>query len=284
MRTEKEMLDIILTYAKEHDEIKIVGMEGSRIHPKIEKDNLQDYDITYIVTNMDTFTQNDRWLDIFGKRIFMQKPEAMTLYEPQLGNWYSYLMLLEDGNRIDLKIVPIEEADLYVYSESLIKILLDKENIIGEIALPTNSSYHVKEPTAQFFDDCCNEFWWVSTFVAKGLCRKEFLYSTDYINQTLRTELYRMISWNVGIDTGFSESVGKSQRFLEKRISQELWNRIIATYNMSSYENLWMVLFSLQEIFREISKEVAQKSGFDYPEYDEIITNYIEELYEKYEK
>ncbi len=93
-----------------------------------------------------------------------------------------------------------------------------------------------------------------------------------------------MISWNVGIDTGFSESVGKSQRFLEKRISQELWNRIIATYNMSSYENLWMVLFSLQEIFREISKEVAQKSGFDYPEYDEIITNYIEELYEKYEK
>lgn len=284
MRTEKEMLDIILTYAKEHDEIKIVGMEGSRIHPKIEKDNLQDYDITYIVTNMDTFTQNDRWLDIFGKRIFMQKPEAMTLYEPQLGSWYSYLMLLEDGNRIDLKIVPIEEADLYVYSESLIKILLDKENIIGEIALPTNSSYRVKEPTAQFFDDCCNEFWWVSTFVAKGLCRKELLYSTDYINQTLRTELYRMISWNVGIDTGFSESVGKSQRFLEKRISQELWNRIIATYNMSSYENLWMVLFSLQEIFREISKEVAQKSGFDYPEYDEIITNYIEELYEKYEK
>ena len=284
MRTEKEMLDIILTYAKEHDEIKIVGMEGSRIHPKIEKDNLQDFDITYIVTNMDTFTQNDRWLDIFGKRIFMQKPEAMTLYEPQLGSWYSYLMLLEDGNRIDLKIVPIEEADLYVYSESLIKILLDKENIIGEIALPTNSSYHVKEPTAQFFDDCCNEFWWVSTFVAKGLCRKEFLYSTDYINQTLRTELYRMISWNVGIDTGFSESVGKSQRFLEKRISKELWNRIVATYNMSSYENLWMVLFSLQEIFREISKEVAQKSGFDYPEYDEVITNYIEELYKKYEK
>lgn len=284
MRTEKEMLDIILTYAKEHDEIKIVGMEGSRIHPKIEKDNLQDYDITYIVTNMDTFTQNDRWLDIFGKRIFMQKPESMTLYEPQLGSWYSYLMLLEDGNRIDLKIVPIEEADLYVYSESLIKILLDKENIVGEIALPTNSSYRVKEPTAQFFDDCCNEFWWVSTFVAKGLCRKELLYSTDYINQTLRTEVYRMISWNVGIDTGFSESVGKSQRFLEKRISKELWNRIVATYNMSSYENLWMVLFSLQEIFREISKEVAQKSGFDYPEYDEIITNYIEELYEKYEK
>lgn len=284
MRTEKEMLDIILTYAKEHDEIKIVGMEGSRIHPKIEKDNLQDFDITYIVTNMDTFTQNDRWLDIFGKRIFMQKPEAMTLYEPQLGSWYSYLMLLEDGNRIDLKIVPIEEADLYVYSESLIKILLDKENIVGEIALPTNSSYRVKEPTAQFFDDCCNEFWWVSTFVAKGLCRKELLYSTDYINQTLRTEVYRMISWNVGIDTGFSESVGKSQRFLEKRISKELWNRIVATYNMSSYENLWMVLFSLQEIFREISKEVAQKSGFDYPEYDEVITIYIEELYKKYEK
>lgn len=280
MRTEKEMLDIILTYAAGHDEIKVVGIEGSRIHPKITKDALQDYDITYIVTNMNTFIKDEEWLDIFGKRIFMQKPEGMTLYEPQLGNWFSYLMLLEDGNRIDLKIVPVEEIDLYLYSESLIKILLDKDNMVGEIPMPSNETYLIKLPTPQHFEDCCNEFWWVSTYVAKGLCRKEFLYATDYLNQTLRTELYRMISWNVGIETDFSESIGKSQRFLEQRVSKELWDRIIETYKMHSYEDLWQTLFLLQDLFREVSKEVAEKLEFPYPEYDENITNYIKNLQE----
>ena len=278
MRTEKEMLDIILTYAAGHDEIKVVGIEGSRIHPKITKDALQDYDITYIVTNMNTFIKDEEWLDIFGKRIFMQKPEGMTLYEPQLGNWFSYLMLLEDGNRIDLKIVPVEEIDLYLYSESLIKILLDKDNMVGEIPMPSNETYLIKLPTPQHFEDCCNEFWWVSTYVAKGLCRKEFLYATDYLNQTLRTELYRMISWNVGIETDFSESIGKSQRFLEQRVSKELWDRIIDTYKMHSYEDLWQTLFLLQDLFREVSKEVAEKLEFPYPEYDENITKYIKNL------
>ena len=280
MRTEKEMLDIILTYAAGHDEIKVVGIEGSRIHPKITKDALQDYDITYIVTNMNTFIKDEEWLDIFGKRIFMQKPEGMTLYEPQLGNWFSYLMLLEDGNRIDLKIVPVEEIDLYLYSESLIKILLDKDNMVGEIPMPSNETYLIKLPTPQHFEDCCNEFWWVSTYVAKGLCRKEFLYATDYLNQTLRTELYRMISWNVGIETNFSESIGKSQRFLEQRVSKELWDRIIDTYKMHSYEDLWQTLFLLQDLFREVSKDVAEKLEFPYPEYDENITNYIKNLQE----
>lgn len=278
MRTEKEMLDIILTYAAGHDEIKVVGIEGSRIHPKITKDALQDYDITYIVTNMNTFIKDEEWLDIFGKRIFMQKPEGMTLYEPQLGNWFSYLMLLEDGNRIDLKIVPVEEIDLYLYSESLIKILLDKDNMVGEIPMPSNETYLIKLPTPQHFEDCCNEFWWVSTYVAKGLCRKEFLYATDYLNQTLRTELYRMISWNVGIETDFSESIGKSQRFLEQRVSKELWDRIIETYKMHSYDDLWQTLYLIQDLFREVSKEVAEKLEFPYPEYDENITKYIKNL------
>lgn len=259
MRTEKEILDMILTYAQEHDEIKAVGMEGSRIHPKIKKDSLQDFDITYIVTDMNTFINDEEWLDTFGKRIFIQKPEGMTLYEPQLGNWFSYLMLLEDGNRIDLKIVPVEEIDLYIYSESLIKILLDKDDLIGKMPAPTNATYLITQPTTQHFDDCCNEFWWISTYVAKGLCRKEFLYATDYFNQTLRTELYRMISWNVGIETDFSESIGKSQRFLEKHVSKETWDRIIETYKMDSYENLWKSLFLLQDLFREVSKEVAEK-------------------------
>ena len=282
MRTEKEMLDIIVTFAKEHEAIKVVGMEGSRVHPEIKKDALQDYDITYVVSDVQPFVQEEEWLNRFGSRIFMQKPEDMTLFEQQFGNWYSFLMLFEDGIRLDLKIIPEHELDLYLLSESLIKVLYDKHDLVADFPVPSNHSYLVNLPTPRHFDDCCNEFWWISTYVAKGLCRKEFLYATDYLNQTLRTELYRMISWLVGIETDFSKSVGKSQRFLEQRVSKELWDRIIKTYEMGSYEDLWQALFSVQELFREVSKEVADKLDFDYPDYDENITKYINGLHQEY--
>lgn len=282
MRTEEEMLDIILSFAKENEAIKVVGMEGSRIHPNIKKDDLQDFDITFVVTDMDQFLQNEEWLDVFGKRIFMQKPEAMTLFDSQPGNWFAYLMILEDGNRIDLKIVPEYELDLYLSSETLIKILLDKDNLVGDFPLPTNESYHVRRPTYSNFDDSCNEFWWVSTYVAKGICRKEFLYAVDYLNQILRTELYRMISWKFGIETDFSMSIGKSQRFLENVVSKEIWERILSTYNLSSYEELTECFFEIQALFREVSKEVADELGFRYPDYDENISKYLEDLFKKY--
>lgn len=183
---------------------------------------------------------------------------------------------------MDLKIIPEQELDLYLLSESLIKILYDKDDLVADFPIPSNHSYLVNLPTPRHFDDCCNEFWWIATYVAEGLCRKEFLYATDYLNQALRTELYRMISWLVGIETDFNKSVGKSQRFLEKRVSKELWDRIIKTYEMGSYEDLWQALFLVQELFREVSKEVADKLDFDYPDYDENITKYIKGLHQEY--
>ena len=55
MRTEKEMMDLILTFAKNDPRIRVVGMEGSRTNVNVPKDEFQDYDITYLVTDMESF-------------------------------------------------------------------------------------------------------------------------------------------------------------------------------------------------------------------------------------
>ena len=283
MRTEQEMMDLILTFAEKDERIKVVGMEGSRTNVHVPKDEFQDYDVTYVVTDMESFKKDDEWLKHFGKRIFMQKPEAMSLFPPELGNWFSYLMLFEDGTRIDLKLVPISELDLYLSWDKLLAVLLDKDKRIKNYPTPTDMDYHVKKPTMQEYDDCCNEFWWVSTYVVKGLCRKEILYAIDHLNQIVRHELLRMISWKVGIETGFSLSVGKNFKYINKYIDEDLWNRLLSTYRMDSYENVWEALLICHELFREVSKEVSDILGFIYPEYDKNITRYTEDMYEKYE-
>lgn len=282
MRTEQEMMELILSFAKKDERIRFVGMEGSRTNVNVPKDEFQDYDVTYAVTDIESFKKDDKWLEYFGERIFMQKPEAMSLFPHELGNWFSYLMLFKDGRRIDLKLIPISEINLYLSSDKLLAILLDKDKRIKNYPTPTDMDYRIKKPTMQEYDDCCNEFWWVSTYVVKGLCRREILFAADHLNQIVRRELLRMISWKVGIKTGFSLSVGKNYKYINKYIDEDLWNRLLSTYRMDSCENIWESLFICYELFRTVSKEVSEVLDFVYPDYDKNITRYTEDMYEKY--
>ena len=77
MRTPEEVMDAILDFARQNDNIRIVGMEGSRVNRNIPMDSFQDFDVTYFVTNPGQLTGDDGWLSRFGKIIMMQKPEDM---------------------------------------------------------------------------------------------------------------------------------------------------------------------------------------------------------------
>ena len=77
MRSEKEVYDIVLNFAKTDKRIRMVTLEGSRTNTNIPPDDFQDFDITFFVTDMDSFTSDDKWLDIFGERLILQKPEDM---------------------------------------------------------------------------------------------------------------------------------------------------------------------------------------------------------------
>lgn len=55
MRSEQEIMDLVLKVAKEDDRVRAVGMNGSRTNPNVPKDPFRDYDIAYLVTDMQSF-------------------------------------------------------------------------------------------------------------------------------------------------------------------------------------------------------------------------------------
>lgn len=66
MRTEKEIYDLVLNFAFQDERIRIVTLEGSRTNVNIPKDNLQDYDITFFVIDMQrTLYWNILWQQFF---------------------------------------------------------------------------------------------------------------------------------------------------------------------------------------------------------------------------
>lgn len=275
MRTEKEIYDLVLNFAFQDERIRIVTLEGSRTNANIPKDNLQDYDITFFVIDMGEFLKSDDWLSVFGNRIMMQKPEDMELFPPE-EKGFSYIMLFDDGVKIDLTLLPVSMLEEYLTRDKLVKIMLDKDNMIKTEIVPTDEDYYIKCPTERKFDDCCNEFWNVATYVSKGLLRGEILFAIDHMNEVLRHELLRMISWYVGTEKGFNFSLGKNYKFLDKHISKELWDNLLNTYSMSSYEEMWKSFDLCLCLFKKISKKVADSLGYNYPDYDENVTKYLE--------
>ncbi|MEK9197293.1 aminoglycoside 6-adenylyltransferase [Ureibacillus sp. 179-F W5.1 NHS] len=262
MRSEKVMIDLIKKFAEQDERIRAVGMNGSRTNLKVPKDPFQDYDIVYFVTDMDSFINRVDWIKVFGELIIMQRPDHSVLY-PSNRDQYAYLMLFTDGNRIDLTLWPVEKSNEWIQDDKLAKVLLDKDHIFPKLPSPTDEDYWVKKPSQQVFNDCTNEFWWVSTYVAKGLWRNEILYAMDHL-QIIRSMLLKMLEWKVGIETNFTVSIGKNGKYLERYLEKDIWNTLLNTYPKGNIDNIWDALLTMTNLFEELTLEVANQLQFNY--------------------
>ncbi|TSB45335.1 aminoglycoside 6-adenylyltransferase [Alkalicoccobacillus porphyridii] len=261
MRSAQEMLELILETAKADERIRAVGMNGSRTNPNAAKDPFQDFDIVYVVTDVAAFVEDTRWVEVFGDRIIMQMPEAIELMPPRKDGTFAYLMLFTDGNRIDLTLIPVDRKETWNGDDKLSIVLLDKDNALPNLPEPTDEDYWVKRPTEKLFDNCCNEFWWVATYVAKGLWRNEPTYAYDHLT-IIRQMLIQMLEWKIGIVTDFSTSVGKNGKHLERYLHENEWGRLVTTYPSLRADEMWEALFQMISLFEEVSEKVAKH--FDY--------------------
>jgi|SRR5699024_1475494 len=283
MRTEEEMMALIKAIVNEDARIRMLMLEGSRTNVNIAKDEWQDYDITFFTHDIASFLQDESWLKAFGEIIMMQRPEAMELF-PAEEKGYSYLMMLDDYNKVDLTLMELENLKEYLAEAGLTEVLIDKDGRMTEEIIPTDEAFHVRKPTSAEFDDSCNEFWHVTSYVVKGLCRGEILYAIDHLNGILRPELLRMLSWKVGAENGFSLSVGKNYKFIDRYMAEATWDKLLESYNMGSIRQCWESLFIIHELFRETSREVAELIGCTYPYYDENMSRFTEDMYKLYGK
>ncbi|GHU44470.1 aminoglycoside 6-adenylyltransferase [Bacilli bacterium] len=204
--TSETLFNLILTTGKINPNILMIGSEGSRNDPTVTPDPYQDFDITYFVSDADfpTFEQFDRshFGDIMIQQILPEK------------NRWCWLMQFMDGNRLDLKIQPVSSVPDYLAEDMLNTILLDKTGSYRNLATTSDQTHWVQRPTQTDFDASITEFFWVSTYVLKGILRGELLYANFFFETIVREELYRLLTWRVGVDTDFSLSVGKAHKRL----------------------------------------------------------------------
>ena len=270
-RSEESVMSLILDVAKKDDRIKAVCMNGSRVNPKAPKDFFQDYDIVFLVDEFESFVSTSSWLNVFGRRLIMQVPAMMDedMKEVNEKKRITYLMQFVDGNRIDLTVLSYDKRQEYLKEDSLTQVLLDKNNKLPKLPEASDKTYWIKKPTDKEYNDCCNEFWWISTYVAKGLWRKEILYATYHLENHIRKELLKMLRWKIAIENNFEVSTGKCDKYMENYLPKEMFDKLIRSYSMSDYERCWDSLFLMIDLFRRAASFVAEKLNYVYNSEDD---------------
>ena len=253
MRAETEILDLILQTAQTL-QVEAVAISGSRTDTKAPKDEFQDYDVVYVVDDFDNLTSDLSWLDYFGKRIIEQ--------EVVLDHRRLYLMLFEDGNRIDLTLCPKDHIQEWVDSEAGFTVLEDPEHLFEPYS-QNLERYWTSPASAIDFEKVCNEFWWVSAYVVKGICRKQVIYATDHLYGICQQEFLKILAWQVASDRG-KVDIGKNYKYLFNYLPAEQKKEFSNLLDFSSLDKITQSLFATMEFFHREAQYLAKKLGFDY--------------------
>ena len=310
MRTEREMMDLIIGVANGDDRIRAAYMNGSRTNPSAPNDNFQDYDVVYVVTETKSFVNDKGWPLKFGNPLIVQEPDWNDNQWAEIGSGvgnrdgaggadgtrdaagahdivgivcnaaaagqkhdftrrYAWLMLFDDGNRIDLGVELLDEALKNFLDDKLTLTLLDKDGVLPRILPPTDVDYRIKPPTEGRFIASCNEFWWCLNNVAKGIARDEPSYTMYMLNEIVRAELHNMIDWHIGVCTDFTVSAGKNGKYYKRYLPPNLYERFTATYSGAGRTDVWAAVRTMCDLFRQLALDVAAGLGFTYRQHEE---------------
>ena len=270
MRTETEMLDVI-SQTGQTLQVDAVALSGSRTDDQAPKDEFQDYDVVYVVDDLDNLTSDLAWLDQFGTRIIEQ--------HNILGNRRLYLMLFEDGNRIDLTLCPKDHIQEWVESEADFTVLEDPKGLFVPHS-PSPERFWTSPASETDFEKTCNEFWWVSAYVVKGICRNQLIYANDHLYGICQQELLKILAWQVASDRG-TVDIGKNYKYLFNYLLSEKEKEFSALLDFSSLDKITQSLFATMQLFHQEAQSLAQKMDFKYEK--EVAENMIEYAKERLE-
>jgi aminoglycoside 6-adenylyltransferase len=142
--------------------------------------------------------------------------------------------------------------------DSLSIALFDRDNLFSDLPPADESDYLPRRPTEKEFHDCCNEFWWVSTYVAKGLWRDQLTYSRYMLDVIVRGQLIRMLSWHAALLSGFQKNLGANGKYLQQYVSKEVWEALRRTYCSADEQAAWGALLEMSDLFDKMAASVAE--------------------------
>lgn len=280
---EAEVLARLVRWAASEERIRLVLLESSRANPAAPLDLLSDYDVALLVSDVEPYRQSDDWLHGVGTPLLRVRDTVQMLGLDK----HNCMVLYEDGTKIDYGIWPLalmrrisESGKLPEDFDAGYRVILDKDGLARDLPPPTHTAHIPPRPTVQDFQDLVQEFWFVTTYVAKNLWRDELIPVKVILDYELKYLLVRrLLEWRIELDHDWSLKPGFFRRGLQACLDAETWAAFAATYVGPDREANWAALFETIELFRRLAVEVGRALGYDYPyEIDARMMGYLQQI------
>jgi aminoglycoside 6-adenylyltransferase len=244
-------------------------------------DLFSDYDVIVFVPDPAAFVADLEWQSVW------RQPLARWGDEDELyGHEISFRgVVYDDWLKIDWSIWPERLLEVIAGRSALpdrldvgYRVLLDKTGVTERWQAPTYRAHIPSPPTQAEYDALVDEFWWSSSYVAKGLWRGEVVNAKRALDVDMKLGvLRRFLEWKVELENDWSVKPGAYGRGLERMLEPETARELAATYAGAGIEENWEALFATIALFRRIAIEVGEAMGLVYPQQlDETATAYLE--------
>lgn len=278
-----DAIDRLVSWARNQPLVRAMILESSRASDRASVDLLSDYDVLLVVSDTRPFSQDETWLQDFGKILVLFRDKGRT---HGLAT-YNRLVLYEDGTKIDYIVWSVALLQRVLGASRLpdlldhgYQVLVDKDHLTSELKPPTYSAYIPQRPTAQAYQSLIEEFWWETIYVAKNLWRDELVqvkYNLDFVMKFAL--LRRLLEWRIELDHNWSWKPGVIGRGLKQQLDRRTWDEFASTFVGHSIEENWHALFQTTALFRRVAMEVGDALGYRYPsELDERVTSYLQSI------
>ena len=260
------MFDLILNTAQTDSRIRAVWLSGSRVDPAATQDQFSDFDVVYLVNDLPSMVQNEKWLTPFGPPLILQRPDDWFDHPRDSASHekFAYLMYFRDGQRIDLTLVALGQLQTVLNDPEPRRILLDKDGITGLNDVPAGQFGRVLSPTEREFTDTCNEFWWISVSAAKGIARGEVLSAKSLMERYQLDMLLQMLAWKAGTSRGFPLACGKFFRYLPAFLQPGEHERLMDILFPPNVTEQWSQLLNMCALFDQTAVEVSAALTLPY--------------------
>lgn len=271
----KRLEDQITRWANSEDAIRALVVIGSRARQHQRAHELSDLDLLVFAEDIAPHTNDDGWLREFGN-VWVALLETTGAGDPE------WLVIYEGGHKVDfvfyhLDVLEADEAesDHLTWRDVCRRgayVRVDKDN---RVQLPATGPAVAPVPTCDQYTRVTQVFWYEVIVIAKFIKRRE-LWTVQLRDIQAKRHLLRMMEWDArvrGRDTWYDG------RHMASWVDSQVYSRLRPSFPRFDAADCWRALLTTIDLFRDLSRQVAEQHGFAYPDVlDNNATRYVESL------
>jgi len=266
------ILDKILEWAKDNDNIVAVIITGSHSRNDYKVDEFSDYDVELIANDIESLTDSNDWIYNFGRVVIIEAFDEGQDYPTRLA-------IFSDGIKVDFtlaskqRVLNMKKNGLNGLYNRGFKVLIDKTGITRQLEKPSGAPIK-QPPTEKEYLDSINEFFFEAAHIPKYLARQD-LWVVKFRDWTMKEMMLKMLEW-YAICEDPSKDVWNIGSHMKDWLDNETWQELNTVYSKFEAADCWHSLLASITLFRRISKTVGDKFHLQYPDVtDKSISDYI---------